>query len=84
MRRLGMPVSDTTILASLKEHARARSESSAMAVVHVAGVDDWAWRKASNYGTIIVDLEHRVVVMCWRIVQPRPRPVGSGIIRKWR
>jgi transposase len=62
MRRLGMPVSDTTILASLKEHARARSESSAMATVHVAGVDDWAWRKGSNYGTIIVDLEHRVVV----------------------
>src|ERR1700677_1053443 len=22
--------------------------------------------------------------MCWRIVRPRPRPVGSGIIRKWR
>src|SRR5208283_4579735 len=27
MRRLGMPVSDTTILRSLKEHARARSET---------------------------------------------------------
>src|SRR3984957_11396228 len=62
MRRLGMPVSDTTILASLKEHARARSESSAMAAVHVAGVDDWAGRKGSNYGTIIVDLEHRMAV----------------------
>jgi transposase len=62
MRRLGMPVSDTTILAGLRKHARARSESSAVAAVHVAGVDDWAWRKGSNYGTIIVDLEHRVVV----------------------
>jgi Transposase/zinc-finger of transposase IS204/IS1001/IS1096/IS1165/Helix-turn-helix domain len=62
MRRLGMPVSDTTILASLKEHAKARSESSAVAAVHVAGVDDWAWRKGSNYGTIIVDLERREVV----------------------
>jgi hypothetical protein len=29
MRRLGMPVSDTTILAGLRKHARARSESSA-------------------------------------------------------
>ena len=58
MRRLGMPVSDTTTLAGLRKHARARSESSAVA----AGVDDWAWRKGSNYGTIIVDLEHRVVV----------------------
>ena len=40
MRRLGMPVSDTTILAGLRKHARARSESSAVAAVHVAGVDD--------------------------------------------
>jgi Transposase/zinc-finger of transposase IS204/IS1001/IS1096/IS1165 len=62
MRRLGMPVSDTTILAGLKEHAKARSESSAVAAVHVAGVDDWAWRKGANYGTIIVDLERREVV----------------------
>jgi hypothetical protein len=62
MRRLGMPVSDTTILAGLRKHARARSESSAVAAVHVAGVDDWAWRKGSNYGTIMVDLERREVV----------------------
>ena len=62
MRQLGMPVSDTTILAGLRKHARARSESSAVAAVHVAGVDDWAWRKGSNHGTIIVDLERREVV----------------------
>jgi transposase len=62
MRRLGIPVSDTTILAGLKQHAKAPSESSAGAAVHVAGVDDWAWRKGSNYGTIIVDLERREVV----------------------
>jgi transposase len=30
MRRLGMPVSDTTILAGLRKHARARPESSAV------------------------------------------------------
>jgi len=29
---------------------------------HVAGIDDWAWRKGTNYGTIIVDLERRQVV----------------------
>jgi transposase len=56
MRRLGMPISDTTILRSLKEHARVRSDNGA---VHVAGIDDWAWRKRSDYGTIIVDLERR-------------------------
>ena len=59
MRRLGMPVSDTTILRSLKEHVRARSDNGA---VHVAGIDDWAWRKGANYGTIIVNLERRQVV----------------------
>ena len=59
MRRLGMPVSDTTILRSLKERARARSDNG---TVHVAGIDDWAWRKGANYGTIIVDLERRQVV----------------------
>ena len=59
MRRLGMPVSGTTILRSLKEHAGAWSDSGS---VHVAGIDDWAWRKGANYGTIIVDLERRQVV----------------------
>jgi transposase len=59
MRRLGMPVSDTTILRSLKAHARVRSDNGA---VRVAGIDDWAWRKGANYGTIIVDLERRQVV----------------------
>ena len=59
MRRLGMPVSDTTVLRSLKERVRARSDNGAM---HVAGIDDWAWRKGANYGTIIVNLERRQVV----------------------
>jgi transposase len=32
------------------------------AVIRVAGVDDWAWRKGTTYGTIIVDLERQQVV----------------------
>ena len=62
MRRLGMPVSDTTILTILKKYAGARYENGAAAAVRAAGVDDWAWRKGHNYGTIIVDLERREVV----------------------
>jgi hypothetical protein len=57
-----MPVSDTTILASLRRHAKASSENGAGVAVRVAGVDDWAWRKSSHYGTIIVDLERHEVV----------------------
>ena len=62
MRRLGMPVSDTTILASLRQDAKAPSKNSAVGVVRMAGVDDRAWRKGSNYGTIIIDLERHEVV----------------------
>ena len=33
-----------------------------MAPVHVAGIDDWTWKKGMNYGAVIVDLEQRQVV----------------------
>jgi hypothetical protein len=29
--------------------------------LRAVGIDDWAWRKGQNYGTIIVDLERRTV-----------------------
>jgi len=59
MARLGMPVSDTTILRSVKECAGAQPNH---AVVRVAGIDEWAWRKGTHFGTIVVDLERRQVV----------------------
>ncbi len=30
--------------------------------VRIAGIDEWAWKKGSCYGTILVDIEHRRVV----------------------
>jgi transposase len=30
--------------------------------VRIAGIDEWAWKKGSSYGTILVDIEHRRVV----------------------
>ena len=59
MARLGMPVSDTTILRSVKECVGAQPTRG---VVRVAGIDEWAWRKGMTFGTVIVDLERRQVV----------------------
>jgi hypothetical protein len=59
MGRLGMPVSHTTILRSLKECAGGQPNR---ALIRVAGIDEWASRKGANFGTVIVDLERREVV----------------------
>jgi transposase len=59
MHRLGMPVSDDTILRRLKRHARAQT---AKTVSRAVGIDDWSWRKGSSYNTILVDLERRQVI----------------------
>lgn len=50
MQRLGMPISDDTILRQLKRNAAD------------AHRNDWSWRRATNYGTIMIDLERRSVV----------------------
>jgi transposase len=59
MSRLGMPVSDTTILRGTKKSGRLEM---GLTPVRVVGVDEWAWRKGFNYGTIMVNLEQRQVV----------------------
>ena len=59
LTELGMPASATTILRCLKRSAAAQTKRVA---VRIAGIDEWAWRKGFNYGTIIVDLERRQVV----------------------
>ena len=63
MARLGMPADRTTILRSVTRSARTQDEPP---FVRVAGIDDWAWKKGMNYGTVIVDLEHRQVArLAW-------------------
>lgn len=59
MGRLGMPVSDDTILRQLK---RAATVAHLNSPVRVVGIDDWSWRRSWRYGTMIVDLERRSVV----------------------
>ncbi|QEW30138.1 Transposase (plasmid) [Roseovarius indicus] len=57
MHRLGLGVSDDTVLRQLKKCAQGTAEPPT-----VIGIDDWSWRKSQTYGTIIVDLERRVVI----------------------
>jgi transposase len=54
-----MPTSDDTILRHLKRQAMKRRVETSMRAV---GLDDWAYRKGSTYGTIVVDLERREVI----------------------
>jgi len=59
MARLGMLVGHATILREVRRNAQTDANA---APVRVAGIDDWAWKKGMNYGTVIVDLERRQVV----------------------
>ena len=59
LERLAIPVSDDTVLRVLNRASECQPGTDP---VRRLGVDDWAWRKGQNYGTILVDLErHRVV-----------------------
>lgn len=57
LHRLGIRVSDDTVLRQLLRATRANAPPA-----RIIGIDDWSWRKSQNYGTIIVDLERHCVV----------------------
>ena len=55
--KLGMPVSEVTVLSSLFLVPLPE-----IGQVHVVGVDDWSWRRGKRFGTILVNLEtHKIV-----------------------
>jgi transposase len=58
MQRLGMNVSRDTVLRRVKKRLAPQTETK----VRVLGVDDWAWRKHQEYGTMLMDLEQRRVI----------------------
>ncbi|MFK7881821.1 ISL3 family transposase, partial [Roseobacter sp.] len=59
LHRLGIQVSDDTILRHLKRNS---ANPAPRADIRVVGIDDWSWRRSSRYGTIMVDLERHEVV----------------------
>lgn len=74
--RLGMPASASTLLRTVRALPLPTPE-----LPRVLGVDDWAMKRSTTYGTILVDLERRRVVdllpdrtsatlVCWLRAHP--------------
>jgi transposase len=59
LARLSISTSDDTVLRRVRQEP---AQAPSSAAVGNLGVDDWAWHKGQEYGTILVDLDlHRVV-----------------------
>jgi transposase len=57
--QLGFPISRHALLRQLKQATRRRQDDTPLRVV---GIDEWAWRRGTTFGTMLVDLERREVV----------------------
>ena len=53
---LSMPTTAKTIIRRVLQLALPKDGT-----IRIAGIDEWAWKKGSRYGTILVDLEQRRV-----------------------
>ena len=59
LARLSIATSDDTVLRRVRQEPAQRPSS---LPIKNLGVDDWAWRKGQEYGTILVNLDLRRVV----------------------
>ena len=57
--RLGLAISDDTVLRHLARESEEKDEG---LPVRVVGIDDWAWKTQHRYGTIMLDLERNAVI----------------------
>ncbi|WP_323074035.1 transposase [Mycetohabitans endofungorum] len=56
-QRLGIAISGETILRLLKRNGQKHVATTSPSTI--IGVDDWAFKRAHRYGTLLVDLEQR-------------------------
>jgi transposase len=59
---LGMAGAPGALLDQLARSDVGRQPHDPSQPLRVVGIDDWAWRKGTRYGTILVDLERRRVI----------------------
>lgn len=59
LERLAIQTSDDSVRRQVTRHAAPPEQQDP---VRHLGIDDWAWRKHHNYGTILVDLDRHKVV----------------------
>ncbi len=56
LSKLAMPTTAKTVIRRVLQTTLPTEDT-----VRVVGIDEWAWKRGSHYGTILVDLEHRRV-----------------------
>ena len=84
LHHLAMPASPDTVLRLVR-----RLPLPAPDPPRVVGVDDWAMRKRCTCGTVVVDLERRLVEGCenglalWRGLRGQGFPGGTRQVRRW-